>query len=753
MTFLSRQFRLVAAAALLLLAAACSDSGSSEGYAWRADPSGAGMPPAFSPGDAGYDALPAYAKAWRMPPGFASKPGVPNFVERWNKRVQDWLAASIEQEREQEQTLAERAQNAPSTAEREHAATALAGCRKRLAIFEARRREGDYLAFREPGELPPGIAWESNWTDPDLGDSRARKGGAMRLAFPRSYPGTFRCMGPESNNGFRGYLRDDIEMELVRTHPGTGRVIPGLADRWALSADKRTVYYHIDERATFSDGAPVTAKDFIAALYLRVSPEVASSYYVNSYLNDYAHITVYGDRTIAVTFPASRPLPFLSACLLCDPAHFYCEFGPDFATRYQWRLPPSTGGYAADPDGVALGRKFRMKRVADWWAKDRRYTRFACNADFIDYSFYAEPSKIRELFRIGELDANAVREPEYWYEGLEIDEVHRGYINRIQFDNIWPRPPFGFFLNCSRPPFDNIDVRIGFQHALNIDRVIETVFRGDNTRLHAYATGFGPYTNEAIRARPFSPALARTHFAKAGYTETDADGYVCTPQGKRLVVDVSFMTDPLYANFMNQLRAEAAKCGLEIRTEALDNTVFYLKTMDKKTQASIWSWGFMPPLPSLRQGFHSPLARDDRGRPVTGTNNISATADAAMDKLLDDESFATNEEEAVAASRGIQQRIHDLAVWVPGWTTTYRRLACWRWVKWPDEPGNRFCPPRYFDPLDSHLYWIDEAERRRTLDARARGAAFPEKEYIIPLPAENSPGQAAPPAPRPSPQP
>lgn len=731
---------LLSAAAIFALAVpACSDSSDSEGFAWRADPSEEAMPRAFDPGDRGYDALPDYAKAWRMPPGFASKRGVPNFAERWNKRVRDWLDDSLRQENEQLRALADRARNAATPAEKQHAADALTSCRKRIALFERRAREPEYLRFLERSDLPPDLVWQSNWNEPELGDPRARKGGVMRLAFARSYPGTFRCMGPESNNGFRGYLRDDIEMELVRTHPGTGRVIPGLADRWALSSDGRTVYYHIDAKATFSDGAPVTTQDFIAAMYLRTSPEVASSYYVSSYLNDFAHITLYGDRILAVTFPSTRPLPLLYGCLPCDPAHFYAEFGPDFASRYQWRLPPSTGGYAGDPEGVLLGRNIHMKRVADWWAKDRRYTRYSCNADYIDYAFYADPAKIRELFRIGELDAASVREPEYWYEGLEIDEVHRGYIHRIQFANIWPRPPFGFFLNCSRPPFDNIDVRLGFQHAMNIDRVIETVFRGDAVRLHSYATGFGPYTNESIRARAYSPALARACFARAGYTETDAEGYVCTPEGKRLVVDVSCMTDPLYANFMNQLRAGAAKCGLEIRTDSLDNTVFYLKTMDKKVQAAVWSWAFMPPLPSLRQGFHSSFARDDQNRPVPGTNNITATADAQMDKWLDDESFAATEEEAKTASHRIQQRIHDLAVWTPGWTMNFRRLACWRWVRWPDCPGNRFCPPRYFDPLDSHLYWIDEEERRRTLDARARGESYPEREYIVPLPEEPAP--------------
>ena len=34
-----------------------------------------------------------------------------------------------------------------------------------------------------------------------------------------------------------------------------------------------------------------------------------------------------------------------------------------------------------------------------------------------------------------------------------------------------------------------------------------------------------------------------------------------------------------------------------------------------------------------------------------------------------------------------------------------------RWLRWPEDGAYPFCPPRYYDPLDSHLYWIDEERR------------------------------------------
>ena len=84
----------------------------------------------------------------------------------------------------------------------------------------------------------------------------------------------------------------------------------------------------------------------------------------------------------------------------------------------------------------------------------------------------------------------------------------------------------------------------------------------------------------------------------------------------------------------------------------------------------------------------------------------------------------------------MQQLIADTAAWVPGWSSWYWRFAQWRWLRWPRTESTRFCPPRYYDPLDSHLYWIDADIKEETLRARARGEVFPETEINIPLPAE-----------------
>lgn len=707
-----------------LLLASCDGEPRAEGVTWQAPPEDS-----MERGFTEEDGVPYYALTWRMPPGFRG------FVQRWNARASDFLRRASEKRWMQLAMMKLEPLLCPAPkAKRRHAAVQARQLREELRELEQRRKMGDYLVFYPERQLPKSLVWQDGAGEPELGSPKARKGGVMRLAIQRSFPTTLRAFGPNSNNTTRRYICDDLDIPLVRLHPATGHLIPGTADRWAVSPDGRTVYFHIDEAARFSNGSPLTTRDFITSLYVRTSEFSMEPFYRDFYLSSFARIAVYGDHVLAVTLASARPLaPYYAAVPACCTS-FFAEFGPDYPTRYQWRPMPTTGGYRVEPEGLVMGRQIVLERVRDWWAAERRYTRYSCNVDHIVYSFIVEPSKLRELFRIGELDVCQVREPDVWYEGLEIEPVHRGYIQRVHFNNIWPRNCLGIYLNGSHPRLRSRELRKGVQYALNIQEVIETVFRGDYSRSGSFFAGFGPYTDESIEALPYSPEEARACFAKAGYVHEGADGILYNDQGERLQLVISSRVDPLFSTCMSLLREEAARCGLELKFETLDDTVFYTKVMNKQVQASLFSWNFSPPLPNPAPFFFSAYAYGPDGSVVRGTANITATSSPALDSAILDTFKARTEHEAIAAHHRVQRLIAGTYSWVPGWYSSFARFAQWRWVCWPDEPNCRFCPPRYYDPLDSHLYWIDEQRREETLRARAAGESFPEVFYDIALP-------------------
>ncbi len=708
----------------LLFCVACDNHQEHEGMGWQ-PPDERSLPLGFGKSEK----VPAYAKRWHMPPGFRG------FPARWNEHVAHRLQESCNSlHKECLDAVVKGLKACPGGKEYRAALIQRREAWQKHRILHRRRAEGDYLVFLSERKLPCDLRWQDGSGQPELGSPKAIKGGTMRIALQRSFPNTLRPFGPNSNNSTRRYVYDDIDLPLTRIHPGTGELIPGTADRWAVSKDGRTVYFHIDPKARFSDGSPLRAKDFITSLYVRTSEYSMEPFYGDYYINNFSRIAVYGNETIAVTLPAPKPHAAFYAAIPASCTRFYAEFGPDYPTRYLWRPAPTTGGYEVDPNGVVMGHRLALKRVKNWWAEDRPYTRYSCNVSGIVYQFVMETSKVKELFRIGQLDVFSARDSDFWYEGLEIDPVHRGLVQRVHFSNIWPRNCFGLHLNCSVEPLNDINVRKGIHHALDIQSVINTIFRGDCMRMGAFFSGFGVYTDENLRALPYDPVKARAYFAKAGYTVEGGDGILSKKDGTRLQLVVSSRIDALYANCLSLLRAGAARCGLDLRVEQMDDTIFYVKVKDKMYAAAVWSWGFSPPMPDPAQFYLSRYAYGSDGSPLKGTANITATASPELDDAILDVQNAHTERQAVKAHHRVQQLIAETASWVPGWTTTYWRFAQWRWVRWPEDGAYPFCPPRYYDPMDSHLYWIDPDIMRETLKARVEGTSFPEIELNIPLP-------------------
>ena len=86
-----------------------------------------------------------------------------------------------------------------------------------------------------------------------------------------------------------------------------------------------------------------------------------------------------------------------------------------------------------------------------------------------------DPSKAFEVFLKGDIDMFSLSKTSYWYEKLPNDHdlVSNGYLTKVTFFNQVPPPTYALRINSSKPPFDDLNVRIGFQHAMNFELVLE----------------------------------------------------------------------------------------------------------------------------------------------------------------------------------------------------------------------------------------------------------------------------------------
>ncbi|MFH1726485.1 MAG: extracellular solute-binding protein [Elusimicrobiota bacterium] len=565
-------------------------------------------------------------------------------------------------------------------------------------------------------ELPAGVKWETNDSDPVFASPQAEKGGTFNT-YMLSFPLTLRTVGPDSNGSFRSYLLNN-QVQLTYVHPNTGNIVPGLATHWAHGDDHKTIYFKLDKRARWSDGKPVTAPDFAFALEFMRSKHIVAPWYNTYYTEKFDKVIVYDDHTFAVVGNEKKTAKDMHYYYAFNPRprHFH-KLDEKWVRDYNWKIEPNTGPYQISE--IRKGKHIVFTRKKDWWAKDLKYFKNRFNPDRVRITVIRDMNIAWEHFKKGKIDGFALVLPEFWHKKATGKLFDDGYIHKLWFYHDRPQPVYGMWLNMDVDLFKDENVRLAFQHSMNIDKVIETVLRGDYERLHTNTTGHGKYTNKKIRARAFDLDLADKYLKKAGWVERGPDG-IRIKDGKRLSARVTYGSKH-HADRLVVLKEEAKKAGIELTLQLLDSAASF-KTMLEKRHEIAWSgWGAMD-RPQYWGQYHSKNAHKPQ------TNNFSNTDDPEMDRLIDAYRAAYMEDEKAQIAHKIQQRIYDGAYFIPRVMVPYIRVAYWRYVKFPEVPATKHSEDPFSYPFDGDwggLFWIDKGEKERTKKARSAGEKFP----------------------------
>jgi microcin C transport system substrate-binding protein len=558
--------------------------------------------------------------------------------------------------------------------------------------------------------MPENIEWLTNDTDPVFSSPDAVKGGLFRAAL-LSFPMTFRVVGPDSNGSFRSAILDN-QLSLINLHPNTGNIIPELATHWAFDPDKKTMYFKLDKEARWSDGRPVTGWDFAYTLTFMRSEHIIAPWYNDYYSREIEQVLVYDDHTIGVESTKAVPDLHLKLGISPIPEHFFHPLNEDFTSEYNWAVVPNTGPYQMS--GFKKGRYIRFARKHNWWAKDRRYFKNRFNVDTVQYSVIRDFNLQWEYFKKGQLETFGLVQPKYWYDKSRTRVFENGYVHRIWFFNDLPRPSHGMWLNQGKEIFSHRYRRQAFAHAMNIEKVIEKVLRGDYFRLAQPFFGYGDYTDYTIAPRQYDIAQVESLMTAQGWRRGN-DG-IWSRDGQRFSVTVTYG----YEDHMPQLvvlKEEARKAGVELRLEKLDPSAMFKKFLEKQHDVAWmgWSTGIRP---SYWQGWHS----DNAHKPQT--NNITNTDDPELDALIDQYRESLDELERIRLSKAIQNKIHEVCAYVPTFMVPYVRIAYWRWLQLPKFHGTRMSE-NLFDPFSSTvggLFWIDTQMLDQTVSAMNQGS-------------------------------
>lgn len=566
--------------------------------------------------------------------------------------------------------------------------------------------------------LPNNLVWQSHDGQPYLGASEAEKGGTF-YTNTTVYPLTLRTVGPDSNNSFRGFLQAN-QWSLTTLHPNTEEPIPQLAREWAVSEDQTTLFFRLDPRVRWSDGIPVTADDYVFTLEFMRSEAILAPWYNNYYREQILDVRKYDDHTIAVVGAVPKPDVDLhmSLAIAPKPRHFHV-LDADWVQNTNWAIEPNTGPYQIDAQSIVEGKGdyIAFTRKTDWWGADEPMYQGRFNVDRVRIKVIRDPNLAFRSFLNGDLDTYPLVLPEFWHDKAKGPEFDLGYIEKLLVYNDTQQPSTGVWMNQAVSPLDERSVRLGIQHALNYQRMIETVLRNDYQRLPQHYTGYGDYTNPEIVPRDFNLDEAVRFFNSAGFVERGPDG-IFVRDGQRFAFNLTYSQD-VHTPRLVVLKEEAKKAGLELNLQLLDGQNAFKNVIEKKHQLAWmgWSTGFRP---AYWEHYHS----DNADQPQT--NNITNMKQPILDEKIMQYRQATSAEQRIALSHEIQAILHEEAVFAPAYMVPYFRGAHWRWIRLPDAPGSKDGGGIY-DPFTASgggLFWIDQARQDETRAKRREQVGF-----------------------------
>jgi peptide/nickel transport system substrate-binding protein len=275
----------------------------------------------------------------------------------------------------------------------------------------------------------------------------------------------------------RGYVYESL-MARGNDEPFT---LYGLLARTVETDDVRSyVTFHLDPRARFSDGQPVTADDvlFSWALLREHGRPNHRQYYSKVTTADAPDpLTVRFDFGGA----SDRELPLILGLMPILPKH-----ATNVATFEETSLKPPIGSGPYRITEVKPGASVTFTRNPDYWGRDLPVNRGMWNFDEIRLDFYREANGEFEAFKRGLYDFRNETEPLRWHEGYDFPAARDGRVVRDTIKTGVPEPSEYLVFNTRRPVFSDIRVR----QALTLLFDFEWINRNYFFDLYARSAGF-----------------------------------------------------------------------------------------------------------------------------------------------------------------------------------------------------------------------------------------------------------------------
>ncbi len=553
--------------------------------------------------------------------------------------------------------------------------------------------------------LPKGSKWETGVLATDFASKQATKGGQLNASIA-TYPLTFRLYGPHATSGEFALINSELSVfSLVERHPVTRKYMPMLALAWAIGKDRKTIYFKLDPKATWSDGKPITSEDYVFAWqFLR------SSYIESPYLKQYFKEHIKSVQAISkyiikiTTVKASWRLLF-ETNISPVPKHS-TNLTKNWVRTANWKPNVVASPYVLSH--FQRGRSVSFSRVKHWWGEKEKRFQSRFNFDTIHLQVVRNENTAYALFKKGKLDIYPVTHITLWNRQTTTPAITKGYINKQAILLNRPSGPNGIFFNLNDPILKDKKVRKALAHIFDYKTMRKNFLYNSTMRQTNFFDVPPPYYKKNQTVWEYSVKKANQLLDQAKWTGKRTRNAIRTKNGRPLQITISFGAQ-VWMKYLVFFQENAKKAGVDIQLKLLDGAALFKAVSEKNYQAITLIFSAFT-LPAPKQFLDSRNA-------IKNTNNIFMLRDKSVDALIQTYETSLSEKKRVQAIFSLEDKIKEKALLIPFWKSDRVRLLWWRYIKGPKEFVTA-------DGTDWQFLWYDKAEKQKLEQAQRNNKKF-----------------------------
>lgn len=440
-----------------------------------------------------------------------------------------------------------------------------------------------------------------------------------------------------TSNSFASPFLSNCFEGLV-TYNENSELVPGLAEKWDISEDGKIYTFHLRKDLKWSDGSPLTSKDFLYSIQRVLKPETAAQYL--SMVTDYIENAqeVYDGKKPVEELGVEAPDDNTLVIRLIDPAPFFIDilsmnvFAPVQAATVEanddkWTLSPET--YVVNGPfkitAMNMGESVVLEKNPNYYNAD------AVSLEKITFRYIKDQATALSAFQSGEIDGFR-----------EVPSADLANL-KAESDDLYTLPQYAttyYLINNAKAPYDDARVRKAINLAIDRQALIDSVLQG--SAQPAFSLVSPGYSAEGVKyeeGRSDYGISANANAEEAKKLMAEA-GY---PDGKGFpTVQLSYYTNPQVKQLVEAM-AQMLKTnlGVEVEISTEEWKVYYDNVQAGKYEIAAMGWGadYLHPMTFL------PLFVG--GDPL----NNSGYANAEYDKAVAEAKVETDAKKAIELMR------------------------------------------------------------------------------------------------------